>query len=131
MLSIDLSLKHTRCSLAGMMFNHLLYADDMLLLSTSAKGLQTLVNKCTEFANGHIILNTSKTCCMLFQSVKHKIGKISGIHVNRDWINFVDNHKYLGIIYVTAKDSDDVVRQTWSINDKVRHPVLLLLVSRP
>ena len=36
------------CTMGGRMINHLMYADDLVILSPSAKGLQRLVDKCID-----------------------------------------------------------------------------------
>ena len=115
-LSSELSQKQIGCCLGNMMFNHLIYADDMLLLCPSAKGLQTLIDICIKYANGHdIIFNSSKTCCMLFQSSKNKIKSPSSVYLDGDIISFVNSHKYLGVkLSESSKDNEDVLRQTRS-----------------
>mgnify|MGYP000135563303 CR=1 FL=1 len=42
------------------MFNHLLYADDIVLIAPSASALQLLLNLCEDYAQGHDILYNFK-----------------------------------------------------------------------
>ena len=49
------------------MLNHLMYADDIVLLSPSAKGLQRLVDRCAAYGDIHDIkCNHAKTVCYVF-----------------------------------------------------------------
>ena len=60
------------CNIGGTFVNNLSYADDMVILSPSVKGLRVLLEKCETFAASHdIIYNTKKTECMLFYSGTH------------------------------------------------------------
>ena len=57
------------CALGKTMFNHLAYVDDLVILSPSAKGLQKLLNICSEYGEEHgIMTNHRKSECMFFQS---------------------------------------------------------------
>ena len=51
------------------MINHLMYADDLVILSPSAKGLQRLVDICAAYGDIHDIkFNHAKTACMYLPS---------------------------------------------------------------
>ena len=41
------------CTMGGRMINHLMYADDLVILSPSAKGLQRLVDICAAYGDIH------------------------------------------------------------------------------
>ena len=57
------------CTMGGIMLNHLMYADDLVLLSPSAKGLQRLVGICAACGDIHDIkCNHAKTVCMYLPS---------------------------------------------------------------
>ena len=57
------------CTMGGRMLNHLMYADDLVLLSPSAKGLQRLVDICAAYGDIHDIkFNHAKTVCMYLPS---------------------------------------------------------------
>ena len=45
-LSESLCITQTGCNVGGVMINHLMYADDLVIISPSAKGLQRLVDMC-------------------------------------------------------------------------------------
>ena len=46
---MTLSKTKVGCALGKIMVNHLAYADDLVILSPSAKGLHKLLNICSEY----------------------------------------------------------------------------------
>ena len=53
------------CTMGGRMLTHLMYADDRVLLSHAAKGLQRLVDICAAYGDIHDSnFNHVKTVCM-------------------------------------------------------------------
>ena len=73
-------------------FTHLLYADDIVLISGSAAGLQNSIDSLHNFcAKWHLIVNTSKTKVM-------KIGSKCTVdfRCNNQIIKIVNSYKYLG-----------------------------------
>lgn len=84
--------------LGNMKLNCLLYADDVVLFSTSEKGLQNCLNKLNNFSNNHgISVNLKKTCIMTFC----KNGKVSNVKYwyNDIEVKHVTTYKYLGILF--------------------------------
>ena len=78
--------------------SHLLYADDLLLLSTTAEGLQSNINKVQEFCKQWgLSINIDKTKIMIFS----KNGKATGDHfqftVGHSTLEYVNSYKYLGV----------------------------------
>ena len=64
---MTLSKTKVGCALDKTMVNHLayIYADDLVILSPSVKGLQKLLNICSEYGEEHdIMFNHQKTECM-------------------------------------------------------------------
>ena len=96
-LNIRLAQSKIGCKLADKSFNNLSYADDLVVLSPSAIGLQMLLDICEEFAVEHdIVFNTTKTVCMMITPSNLKIyGNIS-IRLQDTPLNFVDHFCYLG-----------------------------------
>ena len=43
------------CS-AGLIINHLMYADDLVVSAPSAKGLQKLLDVCTDYGQNHDVI---------------------------------------------------------------------------
>ena len=53
------------CTMGGRMINHLMYADDLVILSPSAKGLQRLVDICAAYGDIHdITFNITPMLCV-------------------------------------------------------------------
>ena len=76
--------------------NHLLYADDMAILSLSQEGLQNSRNKLETYCKEwHLVVNIEKTKIVVFNKTE-KLLKYEGKH-----IELVREFKYLGIT-VTA-----------------------------
>ena len=68
-LSVTLSKTKIGWALGKTMVNHLAYADDLVILSPSAKGLQKLLNICSEYGEEHdIMFNHKKRNVCIFQS---------------------------------------------------------------
>ena len=64
-LSMALNSTGVGCHYNGSI-NHVAYADDMILLSPSPFGLQTLLHTCERFPKEHdVVYNTKKTVCMM------------------------------------------------------------------
>ena len=68
-LSIHLNAVTTGCIAGGRMTNHLMYADDIVVFSPSAVGLEDLLRVCELFGIEHdIIFNYKKCAVMVFKS---------------------------------------------------------------
>ena len=79
--------------------NHIFYADDVILLSPSAFGLQVLLNVCEKFATDHdIVYNTKKTVCMLIRPKMLKTLKTPEVSLCGTTLRVVDDYKYLGYL---------------------------------
>ena len=64
-LSSSMSNTPIGCSIGGVMVNHIMYADDLVIISPSAKGLQRLLDICTDYGQSYdILVNYGKTVCM-------------------------------------------------------------------
>ena len=109
-LTQHLNTLNVGCSINGQLINNLSYADDMVLISPSAKGLQQLINACCNYAERHdIIYNETKTQCMMvipraLQNVPHP-----QINLGGHPLQFVNEFPYLGhIITSDLKDNKDI-----------------------
>ena len=80
--------------------NHLFYADDAVLLSPSAYGLQQLLYICDEYSKDHnISFNVDKTVCMVIKP-SWMIGKnLPTVSLNNTVLKYVSQYKYLGNTY--------------------------------
>ena len=83
--------------LAGEDLSCLLWADDLVLMSTSATGLQNSINKTYQFYdNIGLQMNTKKTKVMIFNQRGLKLTNIV-FHVDGSPLEVVDEYQYLGI----------------------------------
>ena len=88
------------CTMGGRMINHLMYADDLVILSPSAKGLQRLVDICAAYGDIHDIkFNHAKTVCNCTLTSPH-------ISLNLQKLSFVPKFDYFGS-FVTQDNSED------------------------
>ena len=105
-LSIQLNRAKIGCFAGNILINHLSYADDMVLVAPSARGLQKLINICSMFASvNNIIYNTDKTKCIIFWP-KVVLGTGVKFLLHDKVLDVVDEIKYLGI-YINNNLSDD------------------------
>lgn len=100
----------------GRYVNNLSYADDMVLISPSIKGLQRLVSICEQYAHNHgLVYNTKKTEMMVFGSggVPQNIPEV---RLNGQPVAIVHSFKYLGhIVTSSLSDDEDIERQRRSL----------------
>jgi hypothetical protein len=76
-----------------------MYADDLLLISASVLGLQSMLNICFDFGQKHLMLyNSNKSFCCHFGSISLSV---SALKIGDAEINWVNSFKYLGFT-VTA-----------------------------
>ena len=96
---MTLSETKVSCALGKTMVNHLAYADDLVILSPSVKGLQKLLNICSEYGEEHdIMFNHKKTECMYFPVKGRALINIPKVFLNAHLLRWVNKYKYLGII---------------------------------
>ena len=95
------------CSMNGCLLNHIIYADDLMLISSSTAGLCRLLHKCEEFGISHDMkYNAKKSAVMIFRSVTIKRCSFPGIKLNGTILPVINTHKYLGN-YISDDLSDD------------------------
>ena len=59
--------------LGGTLINHILYADDICIVSLSSSGLQHLLNICSDYCERHdLTFNAKKSMCMYFSTSINK-----------------------------------------------------------
>ena len=93
------------CQIDSFYYGVLGYADDLLLLSASRSGLQSMVNICARFAkerklefSTHVNPAKSKTKCVVFTRLKNMRTDLAPIILNGDPLPWVDSVKHLGNI---------------------------------
>jgi len=68
-LSIHLQAVNVGFRLGNLIVNHFLFADDIVIFAPSAKGLQELLDVCSNFADTHrVVFNVSKSQCLIVHS---------------------------------------------------------------
>ena len=112
-LSIQLNALKVGCVIGDFLINHLLYADDIVLISPSSAGLKKLLAVCEKFGeNNDILFNASKSATMFFKSSCIPNFSIPTFTLNGSSINVVHSFKYLGhFIRDDLSDKDDIERQ--------------------
>ena len=106
------------CHVGNCAVNVLAYADDIVLLSPTRRGLQDLVNRCESFAiSRDIRFNVQKTVCMLFNPRKPykathlSTSQLPNVNLNGHGLKWVSQFKYLGqLITSDMSDGQDIRR---------------------
>ena len=106
-LSTKLQKHYAGCKIANMIINHLFYADDLVLLCPSQRGLQELLETCERYAAEHdIIFNTQKSVTLIRRSKMLKDADIQPFSLCGKNLSEVNEVKYLGH-FITADGKDD------------------------
>ena len=112
-LSIHLQAVNVGCRLGNLIVNHFLFADDIVIFAPSAKGLQELLDVCSNFADTHkVVFNVSKSQCLIVHSrggtVSQPVFRLCSLA-----LPYTDNYVYLGhVINSRLTDDADIMRQT-------------------
>ena len=103
-LSISLNEKYISCCLKAQVVNHLYRADDLVLVSPTASGMNELIQEYESFSTEYgLKFNESKTVMLYFKPDNVKINPCTSIKMNGTLINV--ECKYLGHM-ITNKLSD-------------------------
>ena len=109
-ISVKLNQLDIGCYLNTVSVNHLVYADDLCLISPSLAGLRKLVLVC-EAAGDYLSIrfNAEKTVCMRFGPPKYRDIPFFPVTLLGSHLQFVDHVKYLGhTISSDLSDSADM-----------------------
>ena len=83
----------------GTFVNHILYADDICIISLSSSGLQRLLNICDDYCKLHdLIFNGTKSMCIYFNTTMNKHCGLPVRYLGNSVCQFVQEVKYLGVI---------------------------------
>ena len=109
-LSLLLKKKYAGCKIANRIINHLFYADDLVLLCPSYRGLQELLDTCATYAHEHDIkFNTAKSVVLIRRNKLMKNAVIPKLRLSGNELNEVNETKYLGhLIKDDGKDDKDI-----------------------
>jgi len=93
--------------------NHIVYADDTILLAPSPAALQKLINSCCDFASKHgLIYNETKSKFMCIKPTCIKNLYIPNVTLNGSLIRRVHTEKYLGFNFNdNCLDNDHIVHE--------------------
>ena len=91
------------CYIGTHFYGCLGYADDLLFLSASRSGLQSMVNKCSEFMkkkglkfSTNVNPEKSKTKCLIFSKKRKDRLNVASIKLNENNLPWVGEVKHLG-----------------------------------
>ena len=77
--------------------NHLMYADDLVIIAPAVAGLSKLLRICELFGASHVmIFNQKKSASVYFISETLKGAHLPNVYLNGEVILQVDSVKYLG-----------------------------------
>jgi len=90
-----------------------MFADDICVFCPSLRWLQRILNVCQAYAESHwIIFNCNKTVCVTFKAKSVKSTATPVLKLVGQYVNSVDQYKYLGILLDTElSDDKDIQRQ--------------------
>ena len=108
----DLSAKYldneVGCSIGDKRINHILYADDLILVSPSVKALQKQIDICiTYFDKHHLSVNEEKTKVMVVKPKRYISYGDPELHINETTLEVVNSMKYLGMTINNDLSDDD------------------------
>ena len=86
-------------------FTHLLYADDLVLVSESADGMQILLNNLEAYCNKwHLLVNSQKSKVMIFNLKRNVNVANYKFSIGHEKLEVVDSYKYLGHVLSNSPD---------------------------
>ena len=96
-LSVDLNACRVGCCVGNAIINHLMYADDLVIMAPSVAGLPKLLIICELFGASHdMIFNQKKSASVYFIYKSLKGAHLPNVYLNGEVILQVDSVKYLG-----------------------------------
>ena len=111
-LSESLCNTQTGCNVGGVMINHLMYGDDLVIISPSVKGLQRLLDICDVYGQNHDIwFNHDKTVCMYMPSGICYYLNTPVVVLNGIQLAFVRTYKYVGTVMICDYADDANMRR--------------------
>lgn len=118
----------TECgiSVLGNNYTHLVYADDLVLLSDTAEKMQQqLDNLKTYCRKWHLLVNVSKSKVMVFNNrYKNAVDNDMSFQFNGDEIEIVKSFKYLGHLLCNSRNIHALVHE--SLATKAQHAMHVL-----
>ena len=112
-LSISLNSLKIGCIVTNMIVNHLMYADDIVLIAPSSLGLMKLLETCQQFGiENDSKFNSTQSAILPFLPDDEKKFKIPTFYLSNEVIPVVSSFKYLRhILSGNGSDDQDIGRQ--------------------
>ena len=112
-LSAALNKSQVGCIISDSIVNHLMYADDLVLICPSPAALRRLLTICTKYGIDHDIkYNSKKSAVMICRSKSMSNVTFPSFVINGEVIAEVLEFKYLGhYLCANQKDDRDILRQ--------------------
>ena len=86
------------------LINHLIYADDTVLIGPSPHSLQTLIKICQDYAHkNNILFNTIKSATMCIKPNSIQTLYVPEFYLNCNVLKVVHTYKYLGVVIADKK----------------------------
>lgn len=100
------------CYVGHEWYGSLGYADDLEVKCPSIRGLQILVNTCSEFGDEYgVIYNSKKSMCMAFNFGKPvDLFRLPSVYLNDKPLSWVNKVKHLGIHLMSDLSEDEEIR---------------------
>ena len=98
-MSNELALCKSGCYINEQCMNHVIYTDDICLLSPSGIGLQQMLDVCLNFSIcNDIIFNPVKSVCIEFQPKKSKLF-CPNVTLDNNVLQYIGRTRYLGSMF--------------------------------
>ena len=113
-LSRELEECKTGCMVELQLINHLMYADELIIMSPYSAGLQQLLRVCTKYGlQFDIKFNPKKSVIMIARTKEDQKLKFPSFYLSEQELVIVTKVKYLGHIIRNdlSDDDDDIQRQ--------------------
>lgn len=112
-LSKNLNKLKIGCTVGDLIINHIMFADDLVLVSPSTRGLSKLLLECQKYGiECDIVFNSKKSAVMFFKPDYMLDIRMPVFKINNEIIEVVEQYKYLGhIMCNTLSDDLDILRQ--------------------
>ena len=112
-LSTRLNALPIGCKLGELTINHLMYADDLVLISPSTRGLFRLLSECQQYGiEFDILYNPLKSAVMFYKPKFMSKIEMPVFKLNNEDIKVVHEYSYLGhILSDDMSDDLDILRQ--------------------
>ena len=112
-LSVQLNNCKTGCLIGNTLVNHLMYADDLAILSPSSAGFQQLLNICSEYGVAFDVkYNAKKSVVMTYRTRGDEDLTFPSFYLSGQVLSVCSKAKYLGhVITDQLTDDDDLYRQ--------------------